>query len=127
MSSSGWRRGRALGYDRAMSDRDDLPRPAAPPNAPAGFQELLEAVLEALQDFRPDGETKKQLDHLHAKKALALLTAAAYHLSHLPDNEYRQGILLEAASLLNALVKENEARRQGAEPSLPAAPGKIVH
>ena len=100
-----------------MTDREDIPRPAAPPNAPAGFQELLEAVLEALQDYRPDGETKKKLDHLHAKKALALLTAAAYHLSHLPDNEYRQGILLEAASLLDALVRENEAQRRNAEPA----------
>ena len=110
-----------------MSDRDEIPRPAAPPNAPAGFQELLDAVLACLQDYRAEGETKKQLDHLHARKALALLTAAAYHLSHLPDNEYRQGILLEAASLMNALVKENEAlqRRESAAP--PAEPGKQVH
>ena len=110
-----------------MSEDDEIPRPAAPPNAPAGFQELLEAVLDALRTFRSDGETKKQLDHLHAKKALALLTAAGYHLSHLPDDEYRQGILLEAASLLNALVRENEARRQDTEEAVPAAPSKIVH
>ena len=110
-----------------MTDREDIPRPAAPPNAPAGFQELLEAVLEALQDYRPDGETKKKLDHLHAKKALALLTAAAYHLSHLPDNEYRQGILLEAASLLDALVRENEAQRRNVEPAPAKAPDRTMH
>jgi len=110
-----------------MTDRNEIPRPAAPPNAPAGFQELLEAVLACLRDHRSEGETKKQLDHLHAKKALALLTAAAYHLSHLPDDEYRQGILLEAASLLNALVKENEARRQDAGSAAPAAPRRIIH
>jgi hypothetical protein len=100
---------------------------AAPPNAPEGFDELLEAVLTLLRDYHPDGETKKKLDHLHAKKALALITAASYHLSHLPDNEYRKGILLEAASLMDALVRENEARRRGAKPDAPAEPDKTMH
>jgi len=100
---------------------------AAPPNAPEGFHELLEAVLTVLRDYRSEGETKKKLDHLHAKKALALITAASYHLSHLPDNEYRKGILLEAASLMAVLVRENEAlqRRDKAPP--PAEPSKQVH
>lgn len=114
-------------YHRTMTEKKDVPRAAAPPNAPAGFQELLDTVLEALQDYRPQGETKKKLDHLHAKKALALITAAAYHLSHLPDNEYRTGILLEAASLLDALVKENEARRRGAKPTGPVEPDRTMH
>lgn len=110
-----------------MTDKPDVPRIAVPPNAPEGFQELLQAALAALQDYRPEGETKKKLDYLHAKKALALITAASYHLSHLPDNEYRQGILLEAASLMAALVKQNEAlqRRETAPP--PAELSKPVH
>ena len=113
-----------------MARKKDLPPGvvvAAPPNAPAGFHELLEAVLAILRDYRPEGETKKKLDHLHAKKALALITAASYHLSHLPDNEYRKGILLEAASLMGALVKENEARRQAKDHPRPAEPDKTVH
>ena len=102
-----------------MTNKKDSPSVALPPNAPEGFEELLEAVLEVLQDHQPEGETTKKLDHLNAKKALALLTAAAYHLSRLPDNAYRQGILLEAASLLDALVKQNEAHQGRAEPSAP--------
>jgi hypothetical protein len=110
-----------------MTGKTERPRVARPPNAPEGFDELLQTVLAALENFRPDGETKKKLDYLHAKKALALITAASYHLSHLPDNEYRQGILLEAASLMAALVKENEAlqRRETAPP--PTEPEKQVH
>jgi hypothetical protein len=104
-----------------------VPPVAAPPNAPEGFQELLEAVLAVLRDHRPKGETKKKLDHLNAKKALALLTAAAYHLSRLPDDEFRKGILLEAASLLEALVRENEARQRTEVPSAPAGPIKRLH
>ena len=110
-----------------MTGKKDLPPIAAPPNAPEGFHELLAAVLAVLQDYRPKGETKKKLDHLHAKKALALITAAAYHLSHLPDNQYRQGILLEAASLIEALVKENEALQQTTARSTRAEPDKRLH
>jgi hypothetical protein len=103
------------------------PRVATPPNAPEGFDQLLEAVLAVLKDYRPEGETKKKLDHLNAKKALALLTAAAYHLAQLPDNEFRQGILLEAAALLEALVRENEVRQRSDEAPAPAAPDKRLH
>ncbi len=110
-----------------MARKKALPLVAAPPNAPEGFYELLEAVLTILQDYPPKGETKKKLDHLHAKKALALITAASYHLSHLPDNEFRQGILLEAASLMDALVKENEALQRDGVSSSPVEPSKRVH
>jgi hypothetical protein len=113
-----------------MARKKDLPPDvvvAVPPNAPEGLDELLQALLAVLRDYRPAGETKKKLDHLHAKKALALITAASYHLSHLPDNEFRQGILLEAASLMGALVKENEARRRGVKSNAPAAPDKTMH
>lgn len=110
-----------------MSDKSDPPRVARPPNAPEGVDEILATVLAALEDFRPEGETKKKLDYLHAKKALALITAASYHLSHLPDNHFRQGILLEAASLMGALVKENEALQRGGAPSRPAEPDKPLH
>ena len=109
-----------------MTGKTDPPRVARPPNAPDGFDELLQTVLAALTDFRPEGETKKKLDHLHAKKALALITAASYHLSHLPDDEYRQGILLEAAALMAALVKENEAL-QRRDKTPPAEPDRQVH
>ncbi len=114
-------------YHRDMARKKDLPLVAAPPNAPEGFHELLEAVLTILQDYRPDGEMKKKLDHLHAKKALALITAASYHLSHLSDDEFRKGILLEAASLMGALVKENEALQRGEGSSIPVEPSKRVH
>jgi hypothetical protein len=110
-----------------MTGKKDLPLVAAQPNAPEGFQDLLEAVLTVLQDHRPQGESKKKLDHLHAKKALALITAAAYHLSHLPDNEFRKGILLEAASLLDALVKQNEALQRTAGPTDRVEPSKRLH
>lgn len=110
-----------------MTDKKDLPRVATPPNAPEGFDELLEAVLTSLRDYGPAGETKKKLDHLHAKKALALITAAAYHLSRLPDNQYRTGILFEAASLLDALVKENGVLQQADETGAAAEPDKRLH
>jgi len=113
-----------------MTDGKDSPlgrRVATPPNAPEGFDALLEAVLAALEGHRPKGETQKKLDHLNAKKALALLSAAAYHLAQLPDNEFRKGILLEAAALLDALVRENEARQRHDEPPAPAAPDKRLH
>ena len=119
-----------MGYHRPVTRKKDppiSPTVATPPNAPEGFDELLEAVLAVLEDYRPKGETKKKLDHLHAKKALALLTAAAYHLAQLPDNEFRQGILLEAAALLDALVRENEARQRSDEAPAPAAPAKRLH
>ena len=110
-----------------MTRKTDLPEVALPPNAPEGVEELLEAVLALLQDTRPAGETPKKLDHLNAKKALALLTAAAYHLAQLPDNAYRQGILLEAAALLDALVKENEARQKGEVAPISGEPSSRLH
>lgn len=110
-----------------MAAKTDRPRVARPPNAPEGFDELLQAALAALEDYRPEGETKKKLDYLHAKKALALIAAASYHLSHLPDDEYRQGILLEAASLMAALVKQNEALQRRERTPPPAEPDKQVH
>jgi hypothetical protein len=113
-----------------MTRKTDRPPPhrvAAPPNAPEGFDELLAAVLAALEGYRPEGETKKKLDRLNAKKALALLAAAAYHLSRLPDDAFRQSILLEAAALLDALVRENEARHGAAEPPAPDEPDKVLH
>lgn len=114
-----------------MTGKNDPPKGpsgvATPPNAPEGFDQLLKAVLAVLKEHRPEGETKKQLDRLHAKKALALLTAAAYHLAQLPDDEFRQGILLEAASLLDALVRENEARQRSDDPPRPAAPDRRLH
>ena len=43
-----------------MTAKTDRSRVARPPNAPEGVDELLETVLAALEDFRPEGETKKR-------------------------------------------------------------------
>ena len=98
---------------------------AIPPKAPAELRDLIGKLLTALQDVQlPPPLTEA---HLHDLKALAHFTVAAFHLSHMPDNQHRQTVIQRAVPLIAALVRDNEAARKGMGTVEMIRPGETKH
>ena len=63
----------------------------------------------------------------HDLKALAHFVVAAFHISHMPDNQHRQTIVERAVPLIAALVRDNEAARKGVGTAGTIRPGETKH
>ena len=100
---------------------------AGPPKAPKEVMEMVGKLLTALESFVPKDDSDKTIVGLHENKALASFTVAAFHISHMPDDEYRRIILQRSVPLLMALVRDNEKLRRGAGPKISLPPGSTRH
>ncbi len=100
---------------------------AGPPNAPKLVRDMAAQVLTKLDTFRPQVDSAEAAAQVHAQKALALITVAAFHISHMPDDEKRRSMLEKTPPLLNALVRDNERARRGLGTPASIPPGSTTH
>ncbi len=100
---------------------------AVPPNAPKPVRDIMLKLMTELITFRSLDDSEEAAAQLHGYKALALITVAAFHISHMPDDAERQSLLEKTLPLMNALVRDNEKARRGLGTPASMPPGSITH
>ena len=100
---------------------------AAPPHATPATRDLTAKLIKLLEPVKPEDKSSKALAEMHEAKALALWTVAAFYLSQIPGDEYRQTLLDRADRLLRALVRDNDAARRGLGTAETIRPGATKH